>query len=64
MMLHKSRALGKGWRAESIAHHDWKQAHPLDLSDEGLLSDLEDRQGAVEKLVLVSEKAGKKKKKG
>jgi phosphatidylserine/phosphatidylglycerophosphate/cardiolipin synthase-like enzyme len=26
-----------------VAHHDWEHSHPLDLSDEGLLADLEDR---------------------
>jgi len=26
-----------------VAHHDWKHAHPLDLSDEGLLEDLAKR---------------------
>jgi len=43
-------------RLEKIAHHDWKHSHPLDLSDEGLLGDLEDRvKGAAEKLALVVE---------
>jgi hypothetical protein len=23
-------------------HYDWKHAHPIDLSDEGLMADLED----------------------
>jgi hypothetical protein len=31
--------------------HDWEHSHPLDLSDAGLLADLEDRQG-VEGLAL------------
>jgi cardiolipin synthase A/B len=30
-------------RLQKVAHHDWKHSHPLDLSDEGLLSDLESR---------------------
>jgi cardiolipin synthase A/B len=30
-------------RLQRVAHHDWKQSHPLDLSDEGLLADLEER---------------------
>lgn len=30
-------------RLHEIAKHDWKHSHPLDLSDEGLLADLEDR---------------------
>ena len=42
-----------------VAHHDWKHAHPLDLSDEGLLEDLEKRGGeGAEKLAL---NVGKKK---
>ncbi len=41
-------------RLHEIAKRDWENSHPLDLSDEGLLADLEDRQeGAVEKLALV-----------
>jgi phosphatidylserine/phosphatidylglycerophosphate/cardiolipin synthase-like enzyme len=30
-------------RLHRVARHDWKHSHPLDLSDEGLLADLEDR---------------------
>ena len=30
-------------RLHSVAHHDWKHSRPLDLSDEGLLADLESR---------------------
>ena len=30
-------------RLYRTAHHDWEHSHPLDLSDTGLLSDLEDR---------------------
>jgi cardiolipin synthase len=51
-------------RLQKIAHHDWKNSHPLDLSDEGLMSDLEDRKGAVGQLVLVADRKGKKTKKG
>ena len=48
-------------RLHKIAHHDWKHSHPLDLSDEGLMSDLEKRGGGgAEKLVL--DVKGKKKK--
>jgi phosphatidylserine/phosphatidylglycerophosphate/cardiolipin synthase-like enzyme len=28
---------------EKTVHHDWRHSHPLDLSDDGLLADLEDR---------------------
>jgi phosphatidylserine/phosphatidylglycerophosphate/cardiolipin synthase-like enzyme len=37
---------------EKIVHHDWTHSHPLDLSDEGLLSDLEDRAEAAEQLAI------------
>jgi len=30
-------------RLQEVAHHDWEHSRPLDLSDEGLLADLEDR---------------------
>jgi cardiolipin synthase A/B len=30
-------------RLYKTAEHDWEQSHPLDLSDEGLLADLQDR---------------------
>ena len=39
-------------RLQKVAHHDWKHSHPLDLSDEGLLSDLAKRGGGGEQLVL------------
>jgi cardiolipin synthase len=49
-------------RLHRTGKKDWENSHPLDLSDEGLMADLEDRQeGAAEKLAL---KAGKKKRKG
>ena len=38
-------------RLHKVARHDWDHSHPLDLSDEGLLADLEDRiQGGAELL--------------
>jgi cardiolipin synthase A/B len=38
-------------RLHKIARHDWEHSHPLDLSDEGLLADLEDRiEGSAEML--------------
>jgi phosphatidylserine/phosphatidylglycerophosphate/cardiolipin synthase-like enzyme len=40
-------------RLEAIAHHDWKNSHPLDLTDEGLFNDLEFHgEGGAEKLAL------------
>lgn len=40
-------------RLKEIAHYDWKHSHPLDLSDQGLLDDM-DKVGEVgiEKLVI------------
>jgi phosphatidylserine/phosphatidylglycerophosphate/cardiolipin synthase-like enzyme len=38
---------------EKIVHHDWKHSHPLDLSDQGLLRDLEERAEEAEQLGLV-----------
>jgi len=38
-------------RLHKVARHDWEHSHPLDLSDEGLLADLEDRvEGGAEML--------------
>ena len=40
-------------RLHHVARHDWEHSHPLDLSDEGLLADLEDRiKGSAEMLGL------------
>jgi len=44
-------------RLTKIAHHDWKHSHPLDLSDEGLIEDLEGHKiDATEILALSEEK--------
>ena len=37
-------------RLDEVVHHDWKNSHPIDLSDKGLLADLEDRIDAAAKL--------------
>ena len=40
-------------RLHYVARHDWKHSHPLDLTDEGLMADLEKRRGqGPEKLAL------------
>ncbi len=40
-------------RLQQIAHEDWGNSHPLDLTDEGLISDLEDKgDGGEENLGL------------
>ena len=35
-------------RLDKIARHHWENSHPLDLTDAGLLADLEDRLGAAD----------------
>ena len=40
-------------RLQKVARHDWEHSRPLDLSDEGLLADLEDRiEGSAQLLGL------------
>jgi cardiolipin synthase A/B len=40
-------------RLQKIAHYDWENSHTLDLSDQGLFDDLENKgEGGSEKLVL------------
>jgi len=48
-------------RLHHVAHHDWKNSHPLDLSDRGLLADLEYRTDAVQNLALEAERRKGKK---
>jgi cardiolipin synthase A/B len=48
-------------RLHKVVQHDWKHSHPLDLSDAGLLADLEDRQG-VEGLAIDTGKKKQEKK--
>ena len=47
-------------RLYKVAHHDWNHSHPLDLSDEGLLADLEERAKEAERLGIVGENGKKK----
>jgi phosphatidylserine/phosphatidylglycerophosphate/cardiolipin synthase-like enzyme len=52
-------------RLARVAHHDWKHSHPLDLTDEGLLAELEqhDMDGSRElALNPASRNASKRKK--
>src|SRR5256886_6614479 len=51
-------------RLQQIAHHDWKHSHPLDLSDEGLLADLEDRAEAVAMRGVPDNRVGRKRERG
>jgi cardiolipin synthase A/B len=40
-------------RLHDVARHDWAHSHPMDLSDEGLLADLEDRiEGSAQLLAI------------
>ena len=40
-------------RLHKVAQHDWEHSHPLDLTDEGLFTDLDEHgHGGAEKLVL------------
>src|SRR6185312_9882916 len=40
-------------RLQKIAHYDWENSHPLDLTDQGLLQDLQSMgKGGIEKIVL------------
>jgi phosphatidylserine/phosphatidylglycerophosphate/cardiolipin synthase-like enzyme len=43
-------------RLDRVAHDDWKHSHPLDLSDDGLLADLQDRALDAETLALIGHK--------
>jgi cardiolipin synthase A/B len=47
-------------RLYKVAHHDWNHSHPLDLSDEGLLADLEERAEEAGRLGIVGENGKKK----
>jgi phosphatidylserine/phosphatidylglycerophosphate/cardiolipin synthase-like enzyme len=48
-------------RLKKIAHHDWENSHTLDLSDQGLLEDLENLgQKGIDKLVLDDDSKSKK----
>jgi phosphatidylserine/phosphatidylglycerophosphate/cardiolipin synthase-like enzyme len=51
-------------RLHEVAHHDWKHSHPLDLSDKGLLSDLESRAEAAGILAIGRARGRRKKGKG
>ena len=44
-------------RLHKVAEHDWEHSHPMDLSDSGLLADLEGRvEGSAEMLALDAER--------
>jgi phosphatidylserine/phosphatidylglycerophosphate/cardiolipin synthase-like enzyme len=39
-------------RLQAVAHSDWENSHPIDLSDQGLAADLEDRADEAASLAL------------
>jgi len=41
-------------RLHAVAHDDWKNSRPLDLTDSGILADIQDRKEAANLLVLDS----------
>jgi cardiolipin synthase A/B len=43
-------------RLHTVARHDWEHSHALDLSDEGLLADLEDRIEGSAQLLAIDDK--------
>jgi phosphatidylserine/phosphatidylglycerophosphate/cardiolipin synthase-like enzyme len=46
-------------RLHRVARHDWEHSHPLDLSDAGLLADLEGRvEGSAEMLAIDVKRGG------
>ncbi|MFN8009454.1 MAG: phospholipase D-like domain-containing protein [Terriglobia bacterium] len=48
-------------RLQTVVKGDWENSHPLDLTDEGLLADLEERgEEATEKLALDANHSNKK----
>jgi len=45
-------------RLHKVVQHDWEHSHPLDLTDEGLLADLEDRAEAADLALHKGKKNG------
>ncbi|WP_186407687.1 phospholipase D-like domain-containing protein [Candidatus Accumulibacter aalborgensis] len=45
-------------RMQGVAHHDWENSHPLDLSDEGLLKDLEKNEPDVAEMLALDDHQG------
>ena len=40
-------------RLRHVAEHDWEHSHPLDLSDEGLLADLESQKDEAAEILAL-----------
>jgi cardiolipin synthase len=47
-------------RLRHVAEHDWEHSRPLDLSDEGLLADLENEGSEAAEILALDAEAGKK----
>jgi cardiolipin synthase len=47
-------------RLRHVAEHDWEHSRPLDLSDEGLLADLESEGSEAAEILALDAEAGKK----
>jgi hypothetical protein len=45
-------------RLHKLVRHDWEHSHPLDLSDGGLLADLEGRIAGAQELLAITYKRG------
>jgi phosphatidylserine/phosphatidylglycerophosphate/cardiolipin synthase-like enzyme len=43
-------------RLHQVAVHDWEHSHPLDLSDDGLLADLESRVEDTARILAIDRK--------
>lgn len=53
----ETRDLDVVGRLHKVAHHDWKRSRPLDLTDEGLLADLESRVDDAGRLLALQTKS-------
>jgi phosphatidylserine/phosphatidylglycerophosphate/cardiolipin synthase-like enzyme len=51
-------------RLHSVTHEDWKNSHPLDLTDEGLLAELDDFDQQVAEDLAIDARNGKDKNHG
>jgi len=47
-------------RLRQVAEHDWEHSRPLDLTDEGLLSDLESESAAAAEILALDFRVRKK----
>jgi len=45
-------------RLQQVAGHDWQNSHPLDLSDEGLLADLQKNEPDVAEMLALQDRKG------